>query len=181
MNDSVTINGELFRLYLSDEQIAKRIRELGSRLNNEYAGTVPNFIGVLNGSFIFFADLIREITIDCEMDFIKLSSYGDEKISSGEVKVVKGLNAQVKDRDIVIVEDIVDSGLSVDFLKRLITSQNPKSVKVVTLLYKRDSVKYPIEMDYVGFEVPSLFLVGYGLDYAQKMRNLRHIYMLQPR
>ncbi len=181
MNNSVTINGETFVLYLSNDQIAQRIRELGERLNNDYAGAVPIFIGVLNGSFIFFADLIREITIDCEMDFIKLSSYGDAKISSGEVRVVKDLNAQVKGRDIVIVEDIVDSGLSVDFLKRLIMAQNPKSLKVVTLLYKRESVKYPIEMDYVGFEVPSLFLVGYGLDYAQKMRNLRHIYMLQPR
>ncbi len=180
MNDSVTINGETFGIYLTAEQIARRVRELGGRLNNDYAGTVPIFIGVLNGSFIFFADLIREITIDCEMDFIRLSSYGDAKISSGEVKIVKDLNAQVKGRDVVIVEDIVDSGLSVDFLKRLILAQNPKSVKVVTLLYKRDSVKYPIEMDYVGFEVPSLFLVGYGLDYAQKMRNLRHIYMLQP-
>jgi hypoxanthine phosphoribosyltransferase len=140
---------------------------------------VPIFIGVLNGSFIFFADLIREITIDCEMDFIKLSSYGDAKISSGDVRVLKDLNCQVENRDIVIVEDIVDSGLSIDFLKRLIISQNPRSVKVVTLLYKKESVRYPIEMDYVGFEIPNLFVIGYGLDYAQKVRNLRHIYMPQ--
>jgi hypoxanthine phosphoribosyltransferase len=179
MNNTITVNGDTFAPYLSEEQIQKRVRELGQQLNRDYAGSVPIFIGVLNGSFIFFADLIREITIDCEMDFIKLSSYGDDKISSGDVRVLKDLNCQVEKRDIVIVEDIVDSGLSIDFLKRLILSQNPRSVKVVTLLYKKESVRYPIEMDYVGFEIPNLFVIGYGLDYAQKVRNLRHIYMLQ--
>jgi hypoxanthine phosphoribosyltransferase len=179
MNNTITVNSDTFVLYLSEEQIKKRVQELGDQLNRDYAGSVPIFIGVLNGSFIFFADLIREITIDCEMDFVKLSSYGDAKISSGDVRVLKDLNCQVENRDIVIVEDIVDSGLSIDFLKRLIISQNPRSVKVVTLLYKKESVRYPIEMDYVGFEIPNLFVIGYGLDYAQKVRNLRHIYMLQ--
>jgi hypoxanthine phosphoribosyltransferase len=179
MNDAITVNGDTFVLYLSEEKIRKRVRELGDLLNRDYANSVPIFIGVLNGSFIFFADLIREITIDCEMDFVKLSSYGDAKISSGDVRVLKDLNCQVENRDIVIVEDIVDSGLSIDFLRRLILSQNPRSMKVVTLLYKRESVRYPIEMDYVGFEIPNLFVIGYGLDYAQKVRNLRHIYMLQ--
>ncbi len=179
MNNTITVNGDTFILYLSEEQIKKRVQDLGDQLNRDYVGLVPIFIGVLNGSFIFFADLIREITIDCETDFVKLSSYGDAKISSGDVRVLKDLNCQVENRDIVIVEDIVDSGLSIDFLKRLIISQNPRSVKVVTLLYKKESVRYPVEMDYVGFEIPNLFVIGYGLDYAQKVRNLRHIYMLQ--
>ena len=179
MSDTITVNGDTFVLYLSEEQIRKRVQDLGRQLNLDYSGSVPIFIGVLNGSFIFFADLIREVTIDCEMDFIKLSSYGDAKISSGDVRVLKDLNCQVENRDIVIVEDIVDSGLSIDFLKRLIISQNPRSVKVVTLLYKKESVQYPVIMDYVGFEIPNLFVIGYGLDYAQKVRNLRHIYMLE--
>ncbi len=181
MNNTITVNGDTFILYLSEEQIMKRVWDLGDQLNRDYAGSVPIFIGVLNGSFIFFADLIREITIDCEMDFIKLSSYGDDKISSGDVRVLKDLNCQVKDRDIIIVEDIVDSGLSINFLKRLINSQNPRSIKVVTLLYKKESAKHSIKMDYIGFEIPSLFVIGYGLDYAQKVRNLRHIYILQPK
>jgi hypoxanthine phosphoribosyltransferase len=134
MSNTITVNGDTFVLYLSEEYIRKRVQDLGRRLNLDYAGSVPIFIGVLNGSFIFFADLIREITIDCEMDFIKLSSYGDSKISSGDVRVLKSLNCQVENRDIVIVEDIVDSGLSIDFLQRLIIAQNPRSVKVVTLL-----------------------------------------------
>ncbi len=181
MDETISVGADTFVLYLSEDRIRTRVRELGKQIDAEYAGSVPVFIGVLNGSFIFFADLIREITIECETDFIKLSSYGDAKISSGEVRVLKELKTQVGDRDVVIVEDIVDSGLSIDFLKRLILAQNPKSVKVVTLLYKKESAKYPIDMDYVGFEVPSLFMVGYGLDYAQKLRNLRHIYILQPR
>ncbi|MGD0337436.1 MAG: hypoxanthine phosphoribosyltransferase [Bacteroidota bacterium] len=179
MDNTITINGDTFVLYLSEKQIMERVQNLGRRLNHDYAGSIPIFIGVLNGSFIFLADLIREITIDCEIDFIKLSSYGDAKITSGDVRVLKNLNCQVKDRDIVIVEDIVDSGLSIDFFKRLIISQNPRSVKVVTLLYKKGSTKYPVEMNYVGFEIPSLFVIGYGLDYAQKVRNLRNIYILQ--
>lgn len=179
MNNTITIDGEICVMYLSEEQIKERVRELGRALNHDYAGMVPIFIGVLNGSFIFFADLIREITIDCETDFVKLSSYGDAKISSGNVTILKDLNCQVKNRDIIIVEDIVDSGLSIDFLKQLVVSQNPRSVKVVTLLYKKDSAKHSFDMDYIGFEIPQFFVIGYGLDYAQKARNLRHIYTMQ--
>ncbi len=181
MNNTISVNGDIFVVFLSEEKIRQRVRELGAQLNAEYAGTVPIFIGVLNGSFIFFADLIREITIDCEMDFIKLSSYGDAKISTGNVRLLKNLNCSVEGRDIIIVEDIVDSGLSINFLRTLIGEQNPRSVKVVTLLYKKEAVKYPVSLDYVGFEIPNLFVIGYGLDYAQKVRNLRHIYMLQPK
>ncbi len=178
MKKSITVNGEPFELYLSERKIRDRVRELGAKLNRDYKGRVPIFIGVLNGSFIFFADLIREVTIDCEVDFFKLSSYGDAKISSGNVTLLKDLNCQVTGRDIVIVEDIVDSGLSIDFIKKLILQQNPRSFAVVTLLYKKDSVKIPYPIEYIGFRIPSDFVIGYGLDYAQKVRNLRAVYKL---
>ena len=178
MANSVHINSERFDLFLSEDQILKRIRELASRINAEYAGKTPIFIGILNGSFIFFADLIREITVDCEVDFFKLSSYGDAKISSGQVRLLKELNCQVEGRDIIVVEDIVDSGLSIDFIKKLILRENPASFRVVALLFKKSVAKIDFPIDYVGFEIPPEFVIGYGLDYAQKVRNLRSIYRL---
>jgi hypoxanthine phosphoribosyltransferase len=177
-NDQVIVNGERFTLYLSEAQIQKRVKELAAQINRDYEGKTPIFIGILNGSFIFFSDLIREITVDCEVDFFKLSSYGDAKISSGQVKLLKELNCEVRGRDIVVVEDIVDSGLSIDFIKKLITREHPRSLKVVTLLLKKSVAKIDFPIDYVGFEIPPEFVVGYGLDYAQKVRNLRSIYRL---
>ena len=178
MKKTISVNNEPFVLYLSEKKIRDRVKQLGKQLNKDYRGRVPIFIGVLNGSFIFFADLVREITIDCEVDFFKLSSYGDAKISSGNVTLLKDLNCEVTGRDIVVVEDIVDSGLSIDFIKRLVLQQNPKSFAVVTLLYKKDAIKIPSVIDYIGFKIPSDFVIGYGLDYAQKVRNLRAVYKL---
>ena len=178
MANSVFINNERFDLYLSEGQIQGRIKELAQHINRDYAGKKPIFIGILNGSFIFFADLIREITVDCEVDFLKLSSYGDAKISSGQVRLLKDLNCQVEGSDIIVVEDIVDSGLSIDFIKKLILRENPASFRVVTLLFKKSVSKIGFPVDYVGFEIPPEFVIGYGLDYAQKVRNLRSIYKL---
>lgn len=178
MNESIIVNGERFAVYLTEEQIQRRVRELAAQINQDYAGKVPIFIGVLNGSFIFFSDLIRDITVDCEVDFLKLSSYGDAKISSGNVRLLKDLNCQVEGREIVLVEDIVDSGLSIAFIKKLISREKPASLRVVTLLWKKEVSKIDFPLDYVGFEIPADFVVGYGLDYAQKVRNLRCIYRL---
>lgn len=178
MNKTITVNGDRFELYLSADQIHQRVKELAGLLNRDYEGRVPIFIGILNGSFIFFADLIREITVDCEVDFLKLSSYGDAKISSGNVRLLKDLNCQVEGRDIVIVEDIVDSGLSIEFIKKLILRENPRTFRVVTLLFKKSVSKINFPLDYVGFEIPPEFVIGYGLDYAQKVRNLGSIYRL---
>ncbi len=141
MKKEITVNNERFVLYLSETKIQTRVKQLGRQINKEYKGRVPVFIGVLNGSFIFLADLIRHITIDCEMDFMKLSSYGDAKISSGNIKMLKELNCDITDRDVIIVEDIVDSGLSVDFIIKLIGQHNPRSFKVISLLYKKDALK----------------------------------------
>jgi hypoxanthine phosphoribosyltransferase len=169
----------LFVELISEARLKRRIKELARQISRDARGTVPVFIGVLNGSFIFFADLIREITVPCEVDFLKLSSYGDAKISSGDVRLLKDLNCEVEGRDIVIVEDIVDSGLSMEYIRRLILHQNPASFKIVTLLYKPDSMKTRIPLDYAGFAIPQDFVIGYGLDYAQRERNLRAIYRLQ--
>ncbi|MGB9773784.1 MAG: hypoxanthine phosphoribosyltransferase [Bacteroidota bacterium] len=178
MQERITVNGETFELFIPESEIKARVRQLGDQISKDYAGRVPIFIGILNGAFIFFADLIREITIDCEVDFFKLSSYGDAKISSGDVKLLKDLNCQVEGRDIIIVEDIIDSGLSIDFIKKLILRQNPKSFSVVTLLYKPEAAKIDFQIDYVGFSIPQHFVIGYGLDYAQRERNLRSVYRL---
>ncbi|HTP12712.1 MAG TPA: hypoxanthine phosphoribosyltransferase [Bacteroidota bacterium] len=178
MKSRIVVNGDVFEPFITEEQIQKRVSELAARINKDYEKKVPIFIGILNGSFIFFADLIREITVECEVDFFKLSSYGDAKISSGQVRLLKELNCEVTGRDIVIVEDIVDSGLSIDFIKKLILKEHPASFRVVTLLLKKKVAKVDFPIDYVGFEIPSDFVIGYGLDYAQKVRNLRAIYKL---
>ena len=174
----VTVNNERFRVFITEEEVKNRVGELAKEINKDYAFRTPIFIGVLNGSFIFFSDLIREIKVDCEIDFFKLSSYGDKKISSGNVKLLKDLNCQVTNRDIIVVEDIIDSGLSIDFIKKLVSKQKPRSFSVVTLLFKDDCVKIDFKVDYIGFQIPNHFVIGYGLDYSQKARNLRSIYIL---
>ena len=172
------IGTEKFVTYLSEEQIQNRIIELGRQLSDDYRTKLPIFIGVLNGSFMFMSDLLKHVQINCEMDFFKLSSYGDEKISSGRVKLVKDLNADITDRHLVIVEDIVDTGLSINYIEEIISEHKPASMKVVSLLVKPESLKYDVKIDYIGFKIPNKFVIGYGLDYAQKYRNLRSIYVL---
>jgi hypoxanthine phosphoribosyltransferase len=174
----VCVGEEKFIPYITEEEINKRIKELGEEISRDYEGKAPVFIGILNGSFIFLSDLVKNVNLECEIDFLKLSSYGDEKISSGKVRLIKELNCDVKGRDLIIVEDIVDSGLSIKFMEDLIAGQSPSSVKVVTLLCKPNSLKYNVKIDYIGFNIQSKFVLGYGLDYAQKYRNLNSIYIL---
>lgn len=165
--------------FISEEQIRKRVKKLARKISKDYKGKVPILIGVLNGSYILIGDLSREITVDLEIDFIKLSSYGDSKISSGEVKMLKELNCPVEGRDIIVVEDIVDSGLSVKYIRDLIMSQKPASLEFVALLHKTEVSSLDFKVKYVGFEIPNKFVVGYGLDYAQKYRNLKEVYILK--
>lgn len=178
MSERIKIGNDEFVPFLSEEKIQKRIKELAEQISVDYKSTTPIFIGVLNGSFLFMSDLIRYVTVDCEIDFFKLSSYGDEKISSGKVKLIKELNCEVNDRDIIIVEDIVDTGLSIKYIEELFEEKRPKSMKVVSLLVKSGSLKYKVKIDYIGFNIPDKFVIGYGLDIAQKYRNLRGIYIL---
>lgn len=177
-DDFIMVGNEKFVPYLSEEKIQKRIDELGEQISEEYKTKLPIFIGVLNGSFMFLSDLLKRLDINCEVDFFKLSSYGDKKISSGRVKLLKELNADVTDRHIVIVEDIVDSGLSIKYIEDIFKEHKPASMKVVSLLIKPGSLKYEVKIDYIGFEISDKFVIGYGLDYAQKYRNLKSIYVL---
>jgi hypoxanthine phosphoribosyltransferase len=176
--ERLIIGNDEFIPLLSEEQIQNRIKELAIQISNEYAKTVPVFIGVLNGSFLFMSDLIRYLNINCEIDFFKLSSYGDAKISTGNVTLLKELNCEVNDKDIIIVEDIVDTGLSIKYIEELFEEKRPRSMKVISLLMKPASLKYDVKIDYIGFKIPNKFVIGYGLDYAQKYRNLRGIYVL---
>jgi hypoxanthine phosphoribosyltransferase len=174
----IMVGNEKFVEMISAEQIQVRINELGKQITGEYKGKLPIFISVLNGSFMFLSDLIKKVDIHCEIDFIKLSSYGDQKISSGNVKTLKELNADISERHVVIVEDIVDTGLSISYLEKIMKEHNPASIRIASLLLKPDSLKYDLKVDYVGFEIPNKFVIGYGLDYAQKYRNLDSIYVL---
>lgn len=174
----IWVGTEKFVSYLTEEQIQKRIKELADEISVEYKTKLPIFIGVLNGSFMFMSDLMKNININCELDFFKLSSYGDAKITSGQVKLIKDLNADITDRHLIIVEDIVDTGLSIKYIEELMHNHKPASLKVVSLLVKPDSIKYEVKIDYIGFKIPNKFVIGYGLDYAQKYRNLNSIYVL---
>lgn len=177
-NDELIIGKDVFVPLLTEEVIQNRIKELALKISQDYKGKIPIFIGVLNGAFIFLSDLIKNISIDCEIDFFKLSSYGDSKISSGNVRLLKELNCDVNGRDIIIVEDIVDSGLSIKYIEEIFSKHTPNSMRVCSLLMKPESLKFDVKIDYIGFNIPSKFVIGYGLDYAQKFRNLRTIYKL---
>lgn len=176
--ETVNCNGEVFKIFITKEQIEARLTLLGVQLDKEFENKKPIFIGVLNGAFIFLADLMRHVSIPCEVDFMKLSSYGDAKVSSGEVTQLKEIDAKLKDRHVILVEDIVDTGLSMKYMVERMKLHNPASVSVVTLLHKKDATVHDVQIDYIGFEIPTKFVLGYGLDYAQEGRNLGQIYVL---
>lgn len=175
----IRIEQDEFREFIGEAQIQKRVRELGAEIEQDYLGSHPIFIGILNGSFVFLSDLIRAIeAIDLEVDFYKLSSYGNEKISSGQIRLLKSIDANIENRDVLVVEDIVDSGLSVHYIRKEILKHNPKSLRFCTLLLKEEVANLEFELDYVGFRIPKQFVIGYGLDYKQLKRNLKSIYSL---
>ncbi len=164
-----------FEILLSKDQIKQRLQSLSVNLFQDYATENPLFVAVLNGSFIFAADLLRQLNFACEVQFVKVSSYTGTA-SSGEVKQVLGLQQSIENRTVILIEDIIDSGLTIDFLCRDLARFNPKTIKICTLLLKPKALKVPLTVDYVGFEVANDFLVGYGLDYDGLGRNLPHIY-----
>lgn len=176
--DTVTCNGENFKIFITKDQIDERMKQMGAQLDKDYDGKKPIFIGILNGAFIFLADIMRHVSITCEVDFMKLSSYGDAKVSSGEVTELKHIDAKIEGRHVILVEDIVDTGLSMNYIVKRIKENNPASVSVCTLLHKKEATKFEVQLDYVGFEIPNAFVLGYGLDYAQEGRNLSQIYVL---
>ena len=175
---TVHCHDQRFRLYIDRETIQQRIAELGAEITADYAGKKPIFIGVLNGAYMFMADLMREVHLDCEMDFMKLSSYGDAKVSSGNVDELKRVDANLSGRHVIVVEDIVDTGLSMKFIMEKIMQLEPASLRVAVLLHKYEATKVDLDLDYVAFHIPNLFVIGYGLDYGQLGRNLPEIFIL---
>jgi len=173
------------KVLISRQDIAKRVSELGSQISKDFAGQSVIFVGVLKGAAIFLADLARQADLDATFDFIAVSSYGNRPSptqelksgwdSTGEVKLTKDVDQTMKDRNIIIVEDILDTGLTMTYLKKMLLARQPKSLKVAALLDKPSRRKLPLEGDYVGFKIPDEFVVGYGLDYAEKYRNLPDI------
>jgi len=170
---------EVESVLFTKEQIAEKVKELAAKLSKEYGDKNPLFVCVLKGATMFFADLTREMTIDLEMDFMALSSYGDRTDSGGVVIVTKDVSTEVKDRHIVFIEDIVDTGHTAKKLMQMMEGRGAASVKLTTLLDKPLRRLTPIYPDYIGFAIPDVFAVGYGLDYKQKYRNLQDICVLR--
>lgn len=171
---------DLEKILITKDQLAARVKELARDLDEEYRGKNPIVVCILKGSTLFFADLVREMKIPVEFDFLAISSYGNKTKSSGEVKMIKDLDNLIENRHVLIIEDIVDSGYTLTYLKKLLSSRKPASVKICTLLDKKSRREVPLEPDYCGFEIDDYFVVGYGLDYAQKYRNLPEIGILKP-
>lgn len=173
------MNCDISAVLFDEYRIQTRIRELGSEITSEYQGRVPVLIGILKGGFVFMADLLRSITIPVELDFMAISSYGSGTSSSGVVKIRKDIDVDIKDRDVIIIEDIVDSGLSLVYIKEYILKHQPASVKTCVLLDKPKAHKIDVCFDYVGFEIGNEFVVGYGLDFDERYRNLPYIGILK--
>jgi hypoxanthine phosphoribosyltransferase len=173
----IKVHDKSFETYLSEEAILKRVKELAATINKDYAGKRPLCIAILNGSFMFASDLFKHLTIEAELCFIKLASYKGMK-SSGKVITTIGLEEDLFGKEVIIIEDIVDTGKTLHkFLPKLL-HQQPKSLKIVSLLHKPEATEYPLTLDYVGFDIPNKFVVGYGLDYDGLGRNLKEIYQL---
>ena len=168
------------KLLLSESKIKKRVKELADTISNDYKDKSPIFIGILNGCYVFMADLLRELSIGVEIDFVKIRSYEGDS-STGTIKFRKDISADIDNRHVVIVEDIIDSGFTINFLVNRLKESGPKSVSVATVLYKKKVAKLDFEVDYVGFEIPPEFVVGYGLDYNEKYRNLKDVMVMEPK
>jgi hypoxanthine phosphoribosyltransferase len=160
---------------VSNEDLRRRVAELGREISADYEGRELIMVGVLKGAIIFMADLMRSVSVPCEVDFMAVSSYGSQTDSSGVVRILKDLDASIEGRDVLIVEDIIDSGLTLQYLMRNLRARSPRSLEVCALLTKPDRLRVDLEPRYVGFEIPNRFAIGYGLDHAQRYRNLDYV------
>mgnify|MGYP004673716039 CR=1 FL=1 len=172
---------DIERVLISEGAIQQKVRELGEQISKDYAGKNLMLVSVLKGSVVFMADLMRAIKINCKIDFMCVSSYGSGTQTSGEVRLIKDLSTPLEGCDLLIVEDILDSGMTLDYITRILNERKPKSIKICTLLDKPSRRKAKIYADYSGFEVPDEFVVGYGLDYDERYRNVPFIGILDPR
>ena len=166
-------------ILFTEEQVKARVRELGEQISRDYEGKNPVFVGILKGSFIFMADLVRTVTIDCTVDFMAVSSYGNSTSTTGAVKINKDLSEDIEGKHVILVEDILDSGITLNYLSKYLKNRNPASLAIVTLMDKPARRIAPVQPDYCGFEVPDEFLLGYGLDYAERFRNVPFIGILK--
>ena len=173
------ISRDIERVLISEEQIQNKINELGDEISRDYYNKDLMLIGILKGSVPFMADLLKKITIPCTMDFMAVSSYGNSTTSSGVVRILKDLDFEIEGKDILIVEDIIDSGITLKYLLQNLRARKPASIKIACFLNKQERRKAKIDVNYLGFDVPDYFLVGYGLDFAENYRNLPYIGILK--
>ena len=175
--DTIKINDRRFRISIPEAEIKNRIKTVAAQISKDMEGKNPLFLGVLNGAFIFAADLMREMTIPCEISFVKLASY-QGTTSTGTIQEVIGINEDLSDRHIVIVEDIVDTGRTMQRMIETLGTRNPASIHICALLVKPEKLEVPLNIEYAALEIPNDFIVGYGLDYDQQGRNLKHVYTI---
>ena len=179
MEEIIKIHNKKFKKYISAVKIYKAIAKIAGKINHDFKHEKPIFISVLNGSFMFSSDLLKKIKIECEISFIKVSSYSGEK-SKGKVNKLIGLNGKLKGRTVIVLEDIVDSGTTLEVIVAELKKLNPKRIKIAALFFKPYAYKKKIRLDYIGMDVPNDFIIGYGLDYDGLGRNLSDIYILKP-
>lgn len=172
---------DIQEILYSEEQLRGRIKELGEQISRDYKGKELLLVGILKGSVMFMSDLLKEITIPCQMDFMSVSSYGMASTSSGVVRILKDLDHEIEGKNVLVIEDIIDSGTTLKYLIKYLNSRNPESVEIACLLNKPDRRKVELDVKYLGYDVPDYFLVGYGLDYAEMYRNLPFIGILKER
>jgi hypoxanthine phosphoribosyltransferase len=165
---------------IDEDMLRNRIAELGEEISHDYAGREPLLIGVLKGAVFFMADLMRQLTVPCEVDFMAISSYGASTDSSGVVRILKDLDINIEGRDVLVVEDIIDSGLTLSYLMRNLESRDPATLEVCALMTKPERREIDVPVRYVGFEIPNRFVIGYGLDFGERYRNLRYVGVLDP-
>ena len=176
----MSMNDDILRVLYSEEELEAKCAELGAQISKDYEGKNLLLVSVLKGAVVFMTDLMRHITVPCSIDFMVVSSYGSGVKTSGVVKIVKDLDADLAGKDLLIVEDILDTGRTLHYLKQLLQDRNPNSIRIATLLDKPERRRAAVRADYVGYQVPDEFVVGYGLDYDEKYRNLPYVGILKP-
>lgn len=174
------MRNDMDHILITEEQLSARVAEMGKAISEKYAGTEPVFVGILKGSFVFMADLMRQIDLKCSVDFMAVSSYGDRSTTTGAVSINKDLSQDIEGKHLVIIEDILDSGVTLSYLLKFLNNRNPASISIYTLLDKPERRKKEVKLEMAGFVIPDAFVVGYGLDYAEKYRNLPYIGVLKP-
>lgn len=168
------------KVLISERAIKKRVAELGAAISRDYTGKRPILINVLKGGIIFLSDLMRHLTVDHEIDFMSVSSYNGTTASSGAVRILADLSINIENKDVIIVEDIVDTGLTLDYIRHILLARHPRSLRICTLLDKKVPRRIKVPIDYIGFEIPNEFVIGYGLDFEQIYRNLPYVAIMNP-